>query len=198
MKRFFVSLVLAILLSITFGGMAVGGNNGTVKIIDATGDYDLDKDNDPHVCAFYVAGFNFDSGQTGTYTITGQAPTADRVGTSGSYRANADGKWATPTVRLMDGHYKLDVQTGQGDGKHKVFWVDCQKSDQKPTAKPTAPVYTTAPPKPSCIPSAATFWGADATLTLIGYKFPDGTIHYYIGCSEQTKPINSLPNTSTK
>ena len=45
------------------------GNNGTVKIINDSGDSEDDPDNDPHVCLFHIYGFNFDANSSGTWHI---------------------------------------------------------------------------------------------------------------------------------
>ena len=101
------------------------GNNGDVKIHEV-GTSAADNRNEPHVCNFYIEGFKFDKGQSGTWTIVGQAPTGGNAGTTGAWGpANASGNWQTGPQHLADGHYKLTVNTGKGDGKHKVFWVEC-------------------------------------------------------------------------
>jgi hypothetical protein len=117
-------------VAMLFSGMNVAtadprGNNGDVKIHDADTPQ-ADHRNEPHVCRFYIDGFNFDVGQSGTWAIAGQPPTAGNAGTSGSWGpADSAGNWRTGVMTLADGHYKLDVNTGMGDGKHKVFWVEC-------------------------------------------------------------------------
>lgn len=153
MRRLLTALLLMTMLTIGIAAPgSANGNNGTVKIVDAQSDYDLDKDNDPHVCSFYIAGFGFDAGQTGTYYIVGQPPTPTATGTNGGFRANNEGNWATPSIRLADGHYKLTVDTGKGDGKHKVFWVECPKSDQ-PISPSLSPKPTGMQPGPTLSPS---------------------------------------------
>jgi MYXO-CTERM domain-containing protein len=117
-------------VAMLFSGMNIAfadprGNNGDVKIHDADTPQ-ADHRNEPHVCRFYIDGFNFDVGQSGTWAIAGQPPTAGNAGTSGSWGpADSAGNWRTGVMTLADGHYKLDVNTGMGDGKHKVFWVEC-------------------------------------------------------------------------
>ena len=101
------------------------GNNGDVKI-HAVGTATTDDRNEPHVCSFYIGGFKFDTAQAGTWTIVGQAPTSGATGSSGTWGpADNDGNWSTAPMTLVNGHYKLTVNTGKGDGKHKVFWVEC-------------------------------------------------------------------------
>ena len=51
------------------GGSSPPGNNGTVKIINDSGDSGDDPDNDPHVCRFHIYGFGFDANSSGTWDI---------------------------------------------------------------------------------------------------------------------------------
>ena len=105
-----------------------GGNNGDVKIHE-TGTAVADQRNEPHVCTFYIDGFNFDGASTGTWHIETWAPTGSGTVLSGSWGpADAQGNWHSATISSLDpGHYKLFFkQTGTpGDDKHKVFWVEC-------------------------------------------------------------------------
>jgi len=107
-----------------------GGNNGDVKIHE-TGTAVADQRNEPHVCTFYIDGFNFDGGSSGTWRIEAWAPTSTLAGTSGTWGpADVHGNWHSGTITgLQPGHYKLFFkQTSPatpGDDKHKVFWVEC-------------------------------------------------------------------------
>ncbi|HEV2249691.1 MAG TPA: hypothetical protein VGT60_04210 [Candidatus Limnocylindria bacterium] len=127
--------LFTILASILFYAFAVaapasadpGGNNGDVKIHD-TGTAVDDHRNEPHVCRFYIDGFNFDGGSSGSWRIEGWAPTGSGVKASGSWGpADSTGAWRSAPLTLADGHYKLFVkQTGAPGGeKQKVFWVEC-------------------------------------------------------------------------
>jgi hypothetical protein len=141
------------------------GNNGTVKIHDSE-THEEDRRNEPHVCEFYLAGFNFDHGQTGTWEIKGHPPTAGAGSRSRSWGpADSEGRWRSADMSLADGHYKLEWETGQGDGKHKVFWVDCP--DTTPTPAPTnTPVRPTATPMPpTATPGGPTPTPAPPTVT---------------------------------
>ncbi|MBI3521544.1 MAG: hypothetical protein HY071_00415 [Chloroflexi bacterium] len=131
-----------------FASADPGGNNGDVKIHDADTSQE-DHRSEPHVCRFYIDGFNFDKDQSGTWTIGGQAPTKSNVGSSGTWGpADSHGNWRTSVMTLPDGHYKLDVNTGKGDGKHKVFWVECGKTHGTETAASPTPTPTRAPSSP--------------------------------------------------
>jgi len=107
-----------------------GGNNGDVKIHE-TGTAVADQRNEPHVCTFYIDGFNFDGGSSGTWHIEVWAPTGSGTVLSGTCGlADAEGNWHSATISsLGPGHYKLFFkQTNPatpGDDKHKVFWVEC-------------------------------------------------------------------------
>src|SRR5205085_519823 len=111
------------------GGSSQNGNNGTVKVINDSGDSTNDQDEDSHVCLFHLYGFHFDANQSGTWKIVSWPPTGNgaTVATGAWGPASAGtGEWHTsPSMSLPSGHYKLNLETGMGDGKHKVFWVDC-------------------------------------------------------------------------
>ena len=121
------------------------GNNGTLKIL-AYGSEEATNNNEPHVCAFRVEGFNFDPGQNLAISFLPQAPTKDLVPPARNlYEVTADatGYFVTDAygwfngedgVAFAAGHYKviaLGKDTGSGPwneldkAKSKVFWVDC-------------------------------------------------------------------------
>ncbi|MHC3473979.1 hypothetical protein ACYF6T_35505 [Streptomyces sp. 7R007] len=120
------------LAALTLAGSALMGTpasaaaNGDVKIHQEGSDVD-EQSNDPHVCHFYLDAFNFDPNEAITWTIVGQAPTPNAGTASGSVTADATGAAHTDPVALPDGHYKLTWRTadGDGNGKHKTFWVNC-------------------------------------------------------------------------
>jgi hypothetical protein len=127
-------LVLLLQAGTTVAWADEKGNNGDVKIHDADTAQD-DHRNEPHVCRFYVDGFNFDKNSSGTWRIERQAPTGSGVAVSGTWGpANAQGNWRTAVMTLADGHYKLFAkQTSPntvGGEKQKVFWVDCAAKTQ--------------------------------------------------------------------
>ena len=113
---------------------AAPGDNGTVKIHDATTGEELRK-NEPHVCTFYLDGFGFDAGQQVDWRIEAWAPTAHVKGEvvkSDTLTLGADGNGRTTDLSLPDGHYKLfwNFDGEKGAAKHKVFWVDCEDKGQ--------------------------------------------------------------------
>ncbi|MFF8359368.1 LPXTG cell wall anchor domain-containing protein [Streptomyces chartreusis] len=142
------------------------GDNGTVKIHDATTGEELRK-NEPHVCEFYLDAFGFDSVQQVSWHIEAWAPTAAVKGEtvkSGAITLDGEGHGRTDDMTLPDGHYKLfwNFQGEKGSAKHKVFWTDCE--DEEPgggTPTPSAsepgsetPGEETTEPAPSPSTSA--------------------------------------------
>jgi fimbrial isopeptide formation D2 family protein len=121
------------------------GNNGTLKIL-AYGSDEATNNNEPHVCAFKVEGFNFDPGQHLAIAFLPQAPTKDLVPPEPNLyevTSDANGYFITDAygwfngeggAAFVAGHYKvvaLGKDTGSGKwteldkAKSKVFWVDC-------------------------------------------------------------------------
>ncbi|MGW0366419.1 LPXTG cell wall anchor domain-containing protein [Streptomyces sp. NPDC002990] len=137
------------------------GDNGNVKIHDAkTGEWL--KKNEPHVCTFYLDGFQFDSAQQVTWRIEAWAPTADVKGTevkAGSLKLDGSGHERTETLSLPDGHYKLfwNFDGEHGRAKHKVFWVDCpdESTPGKPGGTPSGTPTATASGSTSASPSGS-------------------------------------------
>ncbi|MFF4362486.1 LPXTG cell wall anchor domain-containing protein [Streptomyces sp. NPDC001604] len=110
----------------------VPGDNGTVKIHDATTGEEL-KRNEPHVCTFYLDAFGFDAVQQVDWHIEAWAPTAGVKGKTvktGAITLDAEGHGRTADMSLPDGHYKLfwNFDGEKGAAKHKVFWTDCKDS----------------------------------------------------------------------
>ncbi|MFF4061550.1 LPXTG cell wall anchor domain-containing protein [Streptomyces sp. NPDC001668] len=137
------------------------GDNGTVKIHDATTGEELRK-NEPHVCTFYLDAFGFDAVQEVDWHIEAWAPTADVQGTtvkSGEITLDKDGHGRTEDLSLPDGHYKLfwnfEGEMSQA-AKHKVFWTDCaaEEGGGGGTATPTASASGTPGASESASPSA--------------------------------------------
>lgn len=130
------------------------GDNGTVKIHDATTGEELRK-NEPHVCTFYLDAFGFDAVQEVDWHIEAWAPTADVKGEtvkSGEITLDADGHGRTEDLSLPDGHYKLfwNFDGEKGAAKHKVFWTDCE--DEQGGGGGTAAPTTSATPTASATP----------------------------------------------
>ncbi|MFI8521514.1 LPXTG cell wall anchor domain-containing protein [Streptomyces sp. NPDC085481] len=130
------------------------GDNGTVKIHDAKTGEELMK-NEPHVCAFYLDGFKFDSAQKVTWHIEGHAPTAGLKGTEGTLTLDGSGHGRTADISLPNGHYKLywNFDGENGKAKQKTFWVDCE--DKPGEENPGTPGTPTGTPTgtPSGTPS---------------------------------------------
>jgi LPXTG-motif cell wall-anchored protein len=136
------------------------GDNGTVKIHDATTGEELRK-NEPHVCTFYLDAFGFDAVQEVDWHIEAWAPTADVKGEtvkSGEITLGADGHGRTDDLSLPDGHYKLfwNFAGENGSAKHKVFWTDCPDDGDgggsTPSGSPSG--SASAPPSSSAGESA--------------------------------------------
>ncbi len=139
-----------------------GGDNGTVKIHDATTDEEL-RQNEPHVCAFYLDAFGFDAVQEVDWHIEAWAPTEGGTVKSGEITLDAEGHGRTEDLSLPDGHYKLfwTFEGEKGAAKHKVFWTDCPADEgtggggatpstsASPAPSSTAPDGVTASPSPS-------------------------------------------------
>ncbi|MFJ4206024.1 LPXTG cell wall anchor domain-containing protein [Streptomyces sviceus] len=145
------------------------GDNGTVKIHDATTGEELRK-NEPHVCTFYLDAFGFDAVQEVDWHIEAWAPTADVKGEtvkSGEITLDSDGHGRTEDLSLPDGHYKLfwNFDGEKGAAKHKVFWTDCEDEEGGggTTATPTASPSGTPGSDESASPSAGPSESAGAS-----------------------------------
>ncbi|MEU0003222.1 hypothetical protein ABZ079_02650 [Streptomyces sp. NPDC006314] len=135
------------------------GDNGTVKIHDATTGEELRR-NEPHVCTFYLDAFGFDGGQQVDWHIEAWAPTAATKGEtvkSGALTLDADGHGRTENLSLPDGHYKLfwNFDGEKGSAKHKVFWTDCEDSEGG-GGKPSGSASPSASSSPSSGSSSGT------------------------------------------
>ncbi|MFJ5719801.1 LPXTG cell wall anchor domain-containing protein [Streptomyces sp. NPDC093149] len=147
------------------------GDNGTVKIHDASTGEELRK-NEPHVCTFYLDAFGFDAKQSVDWRIEAWAPTAHVKGEtvkSGSLTLDGEGHGRSQDQSLPDGHYKLfwNFDGEHGKAKHKVFWVDCGEESKpggeepgggKPGGGKPSPSDSTSPsdtPSTSAAPSTS-------------------------------------------
>ncbi|MFB6710842.1 LPXTG cell wall anchor domain-containing protein [Streptomyces sp. NPDC056358] len=142
------------------------GDNGTVKIHDASTGEELRK-NEPHVCTFYLDAFGFDAKQSVDWRIEAWAPTAHVKGEtvkSGSLTLDGEGHGRSQDQSLPDGHYKLfwNFDGEHGRAKHKVFWVDCGEESkpggEKPGGGKPSPSDSTSPsdtPSTSAAPSTS-------------------------------------------
>ncbi|GGN62697.1 hypothetical protein GCM10011579_030160 [Streptomyces albiflavescens] len=145
----------AVLLIAPSAHATAPGDNGTVKIHDATTGEELRK-NEPHVCTFYLDAFGFDGVQQVDWHIEAWAPTAATKGEtvkSGALTLDAEGHGRTDDLSLPDGHYKLfwNFDGEKGAAKHKVFWTDCadeQEGGSTPSssASPTSTAGASASP----------------------------------------------------
>ncbi|MFD6174125.1 hypothetical protein [Streptomyces coeruleorubidus] len=130
----------AVLAALTLAGttlsgvpaVAAPGDNGDVKI-HATETPASDRRNDPKVCDFYLAAFDFEAGETVNWTILTLPEVPAK---SGSVTLDAAGAGRSPRIDLPNGQYKLTWLTDRahGVGKFKVFQVDCPASKATPTA----------------------------------------------------------------
>ncbi|KRV47256.1 hypothetical protein AQ490_07200 [Wenjunlia vitaminophila] len=155
------------------------GDNGTVKIHDAETGEDL-KENDPHVCEFYLDAFGFDDQQDVDWKIVQWPPTAEvkgKLAKSGSIVLDDEGHGRTEDMTLPDGHYKLiwNFEGENGRAKHKVFWTDCE--DDTPSS-PSPSTSTSASPTPSesaSTPASPTPSNSSATPTESSGTTPNGS-----------------------
>ncbi|MFH9064605.1 LPXTG cell wall anchor domain-containing protein [Streptomyces coeruleorubidus] len=124
------------------------GDNGTVKIHDASTDEELRR-NEPHVCTFYLDAFGFDGGQEVDWRIDAIPPSEKKGETvkSGALALDAEGHGRTEDLSLPDGHYKLfwTFDGEKGAAKHKVFWTDCEDEQEPGGSTPSG----SASPSPS-------------------------------------------------
>ncbi|MEX0169335.1 hypothetical protein [Streptomyces sp. LMG1-1-1.1] len=135
--------------ALAFGGLALAGaptayaapgDNGDVKI-HKVGTPFTDQRNEPKVCRFYLAAFNFDTLQEVDWEITPQPPKADDPSLSG-HIALATGTGHTGQLSLPSGQYKLvwTFEGANGAGKQKVFQVECPGDViTNPSHPPTSP-----------------------------------------------------------
>ncbi|MGF0171465.1 LPXTG cell wall anchor domain-containing protein [Streptomyces sp. Marseille-Q5077] len=169
------------------------GDNGTVKIHDATTGEELRK-NEPHVCEFYLDAFGFDSVQKVDWHIEAWAPTAAVKGEtvkSGAITLDGEGHGRTADMTLADGHYKLfwNFEGEKGSAKHKVFWTDCEDEEEggATTATPSAssPSSESEPetpggstPEPNAAPSSSPSpqGGTEGDLAETGNGAPVGLL----------------------
>jgi hypothetical protein len=130
--RLGAALSTAAVIWLVGASVALGGNNGTLKIHEF-GTPDGTPNNDPKVCAFNVEAFDLDSGQSGylVFSVQGQDPPAGTdAGPFAFGPADADGFYASEYFSLAAGHYKATLY-GKADltdvkAKSKVFEVTCQ------------------------------------------------------------------------
>ncbi|WP_200303648.1 hypothetical protein [Streptomyces adelaidensis] len=118
--------------------VAAPGDNGDVKIHKVGFPYD-NKRNQPKVCDFYLAAFNFDTVQRISWRIDNQPPVPAAPALAAGSITLARGTGYTPPVmpqgqlRLPSGQYRLtwmidenqDQVPDRGAGKQKVFKVEC-------------------------------------------------------------------------
>lgn len=148
------------------------GDNGTVKIHDATTGEELRK-NEPHVCTFYLDAFKFDGGQQVDWHIEAWAPTADVKGEtvkSGSLTLDGDGHGRTQDLSLPDGHYKLfwNFDGEHGRAKHKVFWTDCEDDAQPGGGRPSVSATPSGPAQATASPTSSAPAGTVSTSPASG------------------------------
>ena len=135
------ALTLAGTTLVTAPAVAAPGDNGDVKI-HKVGTPFTDQRNEPKVCDFYLAAFNFDDlpdNQDIEWSIETQPLETNGATLADTIQLEDDGTGHTMPLSLPDGQYKLTwkIVGGQGAGKHKVFQVDCPTGT--PTGTPTPP-----------------------------------------------------------
>ncbi|WP_405766332.1 hypothetical protein [Streptomyces sp. NBC_01538] len=135
------ALTLAGTTLVTAPAVAAPGDNGDVKI-HKVGTPFTDQRNEPKVCNFYLAAFNFDDlpdNQDIEWSIETQPLETNGATLADTIQLEGDGTGHTMPLSLPDGQYKLTwkIVGGQGAGKHKVFQVDCPTGT--PTGTPTPP-----------------------------------------------------------
>ncbi|KOV78764.1 hypothetical protein ADL01_14225 [Streptomyces sp. NRRL WC-3618] len=135
------ALTLAGTTLVTAHAVAAPGDNGDVKI-HKVGTPFTDQRNEPKVCDFYLAAFNFDDlpdNQDIEWSIETQPLETNGATLADTIQLEDDGTGHTMPLSLPDGQYKLTwkIVGGQGAGKHKVFQVDCPTGT--PTGTPTPP-----------------------------------------------------------
>jgi hypothetical protein len=123
----------AVLLGGATPAVAAPGDNGDVKIQPMGKRFD-DRRNYPKVCDFFIAAFNFDEGQSVTWTIVPHPAGRPGDTRSGSLTLPTGTGYTMPIPRMSDGQYKLTwkITGGAGAGKHKVFKVDCANMTPPP------------------------------------------------------------------
>ncbi|MFD0370931.1 hypothetical protein [Streptomyces sp. NPDC059071] len=119
--------------------LAAPGDNGDIKIHEK-GTVEPDPSNDPKVCEFHIAAFNFDGLQDVDWQIFNQ-PGPNLPVKEGSIVLDQNGDGYTADMTLPDGMYKVEwtFQGQQGAKKSKVFKVECVTPPTKP---PTTPPTT--------------------------------------------------------
>ncbi|MEV6961615.1 hypothetical protein AB0M97_20915 [Streptomyces sp. NPDC051207] len=117
---------------------AAPGDNGDIKIHSATTAAD-DPVNEPKVCDFYLAAFNFAPGQTVNWTVETQ-PKVPNGPTESGVLTLPTGAGKTKNLKLPDGTYKVTWKTvgGMGADKQKTFKVDCPDDPASPNGGPPA------------------------------------------------------------
>ncbi|MEV8625592.1 hypothetical protein [Streptomyces sp. NBC_01268] len=122
---------------------AAPGDDGDIKVHRA-GTVEPDQSNQPQVCEFHFAAFNFNDLDTIHWDIYNQPPGTPPAVRSGDIALDSAHNGYSPDMTLPDGMYKVEVTWvgQQGAKKSKVFRVDCDN----PTNPPTTPPPTTPPP----------------------------------------------------
>ncbi|MEU5888627.1 LPXTG cell wall anchor domain-containing protein [Streptomyces sp. NPDC047461] len=176
------AVAVAALLAAPSAHATPPGDNGTVKIHDASTGEELRR-NEPHVCTFYLDAFGFDSVQEVDWHIEAWAPTAGVKGEtvkSGEITLDGEGHGRTEDLSLPDGHYKLfwNFDGEHGSAKHKVFWTDCEDDDGNPgdgTATPSASASASSSASASPSASASQPAGAAGTPSASSSPSAQGT-----------------------
>ncbi|GGY22988.1 LPXTG cell wall anchor domain-containing protein [Streptomyces djakartensis] len=189
----------AVLLLAPAAHAAPPGDNGTVKIHDASTGEELRR-NEPHVCSFYLDAFGFDGGQQVDWRIDAIPPSENKGETvkSGALALDDEGHGRSEDLSLPDGHYKLfwKFDGEKGAAKHKVFWADCEDEEpggvtpsgsasasaspssgasESPSGEPGVSASASAPAGGGVSPSSSPK-GADGDLAETGNGAPVGLL----------------------
>ncbi|MCX4903079.1 hypothetical protein [Streptomyces sp. NBC_00878] len=108
--------------------LAAPGDNGDVRIhADTTAATDQ-RDN-PKVCQFYLAAFDFDRGRGVTWIIEPEPANRGSATLTGTLALPTGTGRTSGLLALPDGQYKLTWQITDTNGTgNKVFEVDCKKT----------------------------------------------------------------------
>jgi hypothetical protein len=156
------------------------GDNGDVKIHKWTTPED-DQRNEPHVCVFYLVGFNFDAAEQVSWEIKSWPPTGDGTTVkNGTLVLDKDGHGRTADMTLPNGHYKLfwTFAGKHGAPKHKVFWVKCETTPtptHTPTVTPSQTPTPTVTPTPTSTPTTTPSQTPTPTVTPTATPTPTST-----------------------
>ncbi|WP_274556501.1 hypothetical protein [Streptomyces spiramyceticus] len=115
--------------------LAAPGDNGNV-VIHSVGTAFASQNNEPEVCAFYLAAFKFDGLQQVSWKIDPQPPKPAVASINGRISLGETGTGVTTPLNLPNGMYKVTwtFKGAQNARKMKVFKVECPAGANGPAA----------------------------------------------------------------